>query len=267
MQKFVKFFDTTLRDGEQTPKVNFSLREKLEITKRLAALRVDVIEAGFAAASEGDFKAVAAIARQTRGCIIASLARALLSDVERAWEALREAEAPRIHIVIATSELHMEHKLQMAPEEVLERAVASVRLAKSLCPDVQFSPEDASRSDRRFLCRVLEAVIAAGATVVNIADTVGYAVPAEFAELIRHVRENVPNIGRAEISVHCHNDLGLAVANTLAAVGAGATQVECTVNGLGERAGNAALEELVMGLNTRSAYYQARHNIDSTKLF
>jgi len=263
----VKFFDTTLRDGEQTPKVSFSLREKLEVAKRLAALRVDVIEAGFAAASEGDFKAVSAIARQTRGCVIASLARALPADVKKAWEALREAESPRIHIVIATSELHMKHKLQMTPQEVLERAVASVRLAKSFCHDVQFSPEDASRSDRRFLLRVLEEIIAAGATVVNITDTVGYAVPAEFADLIRHIRENVPNIGQAEISVHCHNDLGLAVANTLAAVGAGAVQIECTVNGLGERAGNASLEELVMGLNTRAGYYQAEHNIDSTKLF
>ena len=244
-------FDTTLRDGEQTPGVSFTPEEKLRIAVQLARLGVDVIEAGFPAASPGDLEAVRRVALEVEGPVICALARAVEADIRAAWEAIRYAERPRIHVFIATSDVHLRHKLRLSHEEVLRRAREMVAYAKSLCPDVEFSPEDASRTDPAFLHEVLEAAIDAGATTVNIPDTVGYAIPGEFAALIRGIVEKVPNIGQATISVHCHDDLGLAVANSLAAVAAGARQVECTVNGLGERAGNAALEEVVMALEVR----------------
>ena len=264
----IKVFDTTLRDGEQTPGVNLNIQEKLEIAKRLAAMGVDIIEAGFAIASPGDFPAVKTIAENIKGVRIASLSRALEKDIDRAWEALQNAENPRIHTFIATSDIHMKYKLRMTEDEVLERVAAMVAYAKRYCSDVEFSAEDASRTRVEFLYRVVDTAIKAGATVINIPDTVGYATPEEFGKLIRDIRNNVPDIDKVDISVHCHNDLGLAVANTLAAVINGATQVECTVNGLGERAGNAAMEELIMGLSTRKDYYgDITHGIDTTKIY
>ena len=264
----IKVFDTTLRDGEQTPGVNLNIQEKLEIAKRLAAMGVDIIEAGFAIASPGDFQAVKTIAENIKGVRIASLSRALEKDIDRAWEALQNAENPRIHTFIATSDIHMKYKLRMTEDEVLERVAAMVAYAKRYCSDVEFSAEDASRTRVEFLYRVVDTAIKAGATVINIPDTVGYATPEEFGKLIRDIRNNVPDIDKVDISVHCHNDLGLAVANTLAAVINGATQVECTVNGLGERAGNAAMEELIMGLSTRKDYYgDITHGIDTTKIY
>lgn len=251
MGKKIYIFDTTLRDGEQTPGVSLNLQEKLEIAKQLEKLGVDVIEAGFPLASVGDFEAVKAIAKHVTGPVIVGLARTAKADIDRAWEALKYAEKPRIHTFIATSDLHMKYKLNMEPEVVLKTAVEMVRYAKSLCPSVEFSPEDGTRTRPEFLYKVLEAVIDAGADIVNIPDTVGYSTPNEYGALIREIRENVPNIEKAMISVHCHNDLGLAVANSLAAIENGATQVECAVNGLGERAGNAALEEIVMAIKTR----------------
>ncbi len=257
MPRSIIIFDTTLRDGEQAPGCSMNLGEKIQVARQLAALGVDVIEAGFAIASPGDFNAVREVARTVKGPVIASLARALEKDIDLAWEAVREAERPRIHTFIATSAIHMEHKLRMKPEEVLAQAGAMVRYAKKFCPDVEFSAEDASRSDPAFLCRVFQAAIEAGATTINVPDTVGYSVPEEFSALISAVRRGVPDIDKAVLSVHCHNDLGLAVANSLAAIQAGAGQVECTVNGLGERAGNAALEEVVMALRTRAERYDA----------
>jgi 2-isopropylmalate synthase len=263
----VLVFDTTLRDGEQAPGCSMSMPEKLAVAAKLERLGVDVIEAGFAAASPGDAAAVKAVARAVRGPVVASLARAMEKDIEAAWEAVREAARPRIHTFIATSGVHMEYKLKMAPDAVVERAVQSVRYAKRFCPDVEFSAEDASRSDPDFLCRILQAVIEAGASTINVPDTVGYAVPDEYADLIRRIRSGVPDIERAVISVHCHNDLGMAVANSLAAVEAGAGQVECTINGLGERAGNAALEEIAMALKTRAGRYGASVGIDTTQIY
>ncbi|MCM8710910.1 2-isopropylmalate synthase [Clostridium sp. SYSU_GA19001] len=259
-------FDTTLRDGEQTPGVNLNKLEKLEIAKQLDRLGVDVIEAGFPVASNGDFEAVKLIAQNVKRPIIAGLARAVKGDIDRAWEALKYAEKPRIHTFIATSDLHMKHKLNMSPDEVLNRAAEMVRYAKSLCNDIEFSPEDGTRTNPEFLYKVLEAVIDAGATVVNIPDTVGYTVPNEFGAFIRGIRENVPNIDKAVISVHCHNDLGLAVANSIAAIENGASQVECAVNGLGERAGNAALEEVVMALRTRRDLYKIENDITTEQI-
>jgi len=267
MSRQIKIFDTTLRDGEQAPGCSMNLMEKVDVARQLARLGVDVIEAGFAIASPGDFASVREIARTIKGPVIASLARATEKDIDTAWEALKEAERPRIHTFIATSPVHMEYKLKMKPEEVLAQAEAMVRRALRLCPDVEFSAEDASRTDPEFLYRVIEAVIAAGATTVNIPDTVGYSAPEEFAALIRGVRDNVPNINKAIISVHCHNDLGLAVANSLAALAAGAGQIECTINGLGERAGNAALEEIVMGLRTRPDLFGVTCGIDTTQIY
>jgi 2-isopropylmalate synthase len=267
MTRKITVFDTTLRDGEQSPGCSMNLGEKLELARQLERLGVDVIESGFAAASPGDAAAVAAIAAAVRGPIIASLARTLERDIDAAWEALRGAARPRIHVFIATSPIHMEHKLKMSAAEVLERAAAMVRYAKRYCEDVEFSAEDASRSDPDFLCQVFSAAIEAGATTINMPDTVGYAVPDEFADLVRRVRAGVTGIDRAVFSVHCHNDLGLAVANTLAAIDAGAQQVECTVNGIGERAGNAALEEVVMTLRTRADRYGAVSGIDTTQIF
>lgn len=267
MTRRIKIFDTTLRDGEQTPGVNLNLQEKMEIGKQLVRLGVDVIEGGFAIASPGDFESIMSLSKNLKGVTIASLCRATEKDIDRAWEAVQYAESPRIHTFIATSDIHMKYKLKMTEEEVLERAVAMVKRAKSYCSDVEFSAEDASRTNEKFLTRVIEAVISAGATVVNIPDTVGYSTPVEFGRLIKNIRNNVPNIDKAEISVHCHNDLGLAVANSLAAVENGANQVECTINGIGERAGNAAVEEIVMGLNTRKDYYDITHKIDTTQIY
>ena len=258
-------FDTTLRDGEQTPGVNLNLSEKLEIARQLEMLGVDVIEAGFPAASPGDFEAVRAVSHQV-SCGVAALCRCVEQDVRKGWEAVKYAQKPRLHVFLATSPIHMKYKLKMEPEEVLRRAVDSVRLAKSLCADVEFSCEDASRSEPAFLYRVLEAVIDAGANTVNIPDTVGYSIPQEYAAMVDGVLCHVPNIGKAVLSVHCHNDLGLAVANTLAGIHAGARQIEVTVNGLGERAGNCPLEEVVMALSTRSTFFDLKHGIDTTKI-
>ena len=248
----VLIFDTTLRDGEQSPGASMNLEEKLRIAAILEELGVDVIEAGFPIASNGDFEAVREIARVIRKSSVAGLARAARKDIDRAWEALQGAASPRIHTFISTSPLHMKFKLQMEPEQVHQAIIDSVSYARNLCDDVEWSPEDGSRTEPDFLCRCVESAIKSGAGTVNIPDTVGYAVPDEFAALIGMLMNRVPNIDKAVISVHCHNDLGLAVANSLAAVKAGARQVECTINGLGERAGNAALEEVVMALRTRN---------------
>ncbi|NMB33156.1 MAG: 2-isopropylmalate synthase [Clostridium sp.] len=267
MANKIKIFDTTLRDGEQTPGVNLNVTEKLEVARQLEKLGVDIIEAGFAIASPGDFEAVKAVAEEIKNATVASLCRAIEGDIDRAWEAVKKAQNPRIHTFLATSEIHLKYKLKMTEEEVLERAVAMVKYAKKYCSDVEFSAEDASRTRPEFLIKVLEEVIKAGATVVNIPDTVGYATPAEFGKLIRIIREKVSNIDKAYISVHCHNDLGLAVANSLEAVLNGATQVECTINGLGERAGNTALEEVIMGIDTRSDFYGIGHNINTKQIY
>lgn len=263
----IKIFDTTLRDGEQTPGVNLNIQEKLEIARQLEKLGVDVIEAGFAIASPGDFEAVKAVSQAIKGATVASLCRAVEKDIDRAWEAVQKAANPRLHTFLATSDIHMKYKLRMTEDEVFERAVAAVRYAKKYCNEVEFSPEDGSRTRVEFLFKVLEGVIEAGATVVNIPDTVGYATPEEFGRLIRNIRENVKNIDKADISVHCHNDLGLAVANTMAALENGAAQVEGAINGLGERAGNAALEEIVMGIDTRKDFYHISHKIDTTQIY
>jgi 2-isopropylmalate synthase len=263
----IKIFDTTLRDGEQTPGVCLEANEKLEIAQALARLNVDIIEAGFPVASPGDFAAVSMVAARIKGPTIAALARANKKDIDVARQALEKAERARIHTFIATSDIHLEHKLKMSRLQVLAQAQESVRYAKQFVQDVEFSAEDASRSDWDFLCQIYSAVIAAGATTINVPDTVGYTTPAEFGALIKYLRENVTNIDKAVISVHCHDDLGMAVANSLAAVANGATQVECTINGLGERAGNAALEELVMALNTRREYYRAATNIDTRQIY
>jgi len=257
-----------LRDGEQPPGVSLSPDEKLQIAKQLANLGVDVIEAGFPIASEGDFEAVRLIAKEVRGGpIICALARAVDEDIDRAWQALEQAERPRIHTFIATSDIHLKHKLEMSREEALERAVRAVERAKRYCDDVEFSAEDASRSDPDYLCQVFAEVIKAGATVLNIPDTVGYALPEEFYNLVRTVIERVPGIERVVVSVHCHNDLGLAVANSLAAIRAGARQVECTINGIGERAGNAALEEVVMALHARRDQFGLETGINTREIY
>lgn len=255
-------FDTTLRDGEQSPGASMTREEKVRIAKMLEKLRVDVIEAGFAMASPGDFEAVRAVADAVRDSTICSLARTNLKDIERAGEALKNANASRIHTFIATSPIHMEHKLRMSPEQVLERAVEAVRYARQFTDDVEFSCEDASRSELEFLARIVEAVIDAGARTVNLPDTVGYGEPAQYGELVRSLMEKVANADKAVFSVHCHNDLGLAVANSLAAVMQGARQVECTINGLGERAGNAALEEIVMAIQTRHDIFPVETGVD-----
>ncbi|MEG1054413.1 MAG: 2-isopropylmalate synthase, partial [Janthinobacterium sp.] len=260
-------FDTTLRDGEQSPGASMTREEKLRIAKQLERLKVDVIEAGFAAASQGDFESIRAIAGAVRESTICSLSRANDRDIARAAEALAPAERKRIHTFIATSPLHMQMKLRMTPEQVLTQAQNAVRYARQFTDDIEFSPEDGSRSDEDFLCRVLEAVIAEGATTINFPDTVGYAVPEIFGATIRRLRERIPNSDKAIWSVHCHNDLGLAVANSLAGVMiGGARQIECTINGLGERAGNTALEEVVMALRTRAAYYNLTVGIDTTQI-
>ncbi|MFA7173708.1 MAG: 2-isopropylmalate synthase [Kiritimatiellia bacterium] len=260
-------FDTTLRDGEQSPGCTMNLNDKLLVAEHLEALRVDVIEAGFAIASKGDLASVKAISEVVKNATVASLCRALPGDIDCAWEGVKGAARPRIHTFIATSPIHMEFKLKMRPDEVYQQAVAMVKYARNLCGDVEFSLEDCSRSERAFIYRVIEGVIAAGAATVNIPDTVGYAVPEEFGQLIADIRAHVPNIEQARIAVHCHDDLGLAFANSLAAIKAGAEQVECTVNGIGERAGNTALEEVVMAIKTRKDYYQAYTNIDTSRIY
>ena len=260
-------FDTTLRDGEQSPGASMTKDEKIRIAKQLERLKVDVIEAGFAAASQGDFESIRAIASAVKESTICSLSRANDRDIARAAEALEPAERKRIHTFIATSPLHMQMKLRMEPEQVLLQAKNAVRFARQFTDDIEFSPEDGSRSEEDFLCRVLEEVIAEGATTINFPDTVGYAVPEIFGATIRRLRERIPNSDKAIWSVHCHNDLGLAVANSLAGVMiGGARQIECTINGLGERAGNTALEEVVMALRTRAAYYQLQCGIDTTQI-
>ncbi|PAB58406.1 2-isopropylmalate synthase [Anaeromicrobium sediminis] len=249
--KNIKIFDTTLRDGEQSPGCSMNIYEKIEMAKQLERLGVDIIEAGFAIASKGDFKSVNAIAKNVSTPIVASLARALPKDIDCAWEAVKDAKRPRIHTFIATSPIHMKYKLKKTPEEVIEDAVNMVKYAKKYCEDIEFSAEDATRSNPLFLAEIFEKVIKAGATVINIPDTVGYTTPDEYYNFLTRIKENTPSIHKIDISVHCHNDLGLAVANSIAAMRAGATQIECTVNGIGERAGNAALEEIVMAINTR----------------
>src|SRR5882757_9361726 len=261
-------FDTTMRDGEQSPGASMTKDEKLRIARALERMKVDVIEAGFPAASNGDFEAVKAIAGVVRDSVVAGLCRANDRDVQRGIDALKAAKGPwRIHTFIATSALHMEKKLRMTPEQVLEQSKLSVRFAKKHCPDVEFSPEDASRSDVDYLCRVLEAVIKEGATTLNIPDTVGYAVPQQFGEFIKRLREKVPNSDKAVWSVHCHNDLGMAVANSLAAVQIGGVrQIECTINGLGERAGNTSLEEVVMAVRTRGDFFNLETRLDTSQI-
>jgi 2-isopropylmalate synthase len=263
----VLVFDTTLRDGEQSPGASMTIADKLMLAHQLERLRVDVIEAGFPISSDGDFESVRSISEQVRTVTIAGLARASKGDIDRCWAAVQYAAKPRIHVFIATSDIHLKYKLKKSREEVLNDAKAAVVYAKSLCPDVEFSAEDSTRSDLPYLCKVVEAVIEAGANVVNIPDTVGYTIPTEYAERICYLRNHVPNIGKTILSVHCHNDLGLAVANTLTAIQNGVRQVECTVNGIGERAGNASLEEIVMALRTRKDLFGIETGINTQELY
>jgi len=256
-------FDTTLRDGEQCPGASLNIKEKLEIARQLSLLKVNVIEAGFPAASPGDFESVRQIAKEVRGASVAGLARALEKDIEATARALENAESPRIHIFLSTSKSHRVHMVKKAKEEIIEMGVKAIRFAKKYCDDVEFSPMDATRTEKEFLVDALAAMIDAGATTVNIPDTVGYTIPGEFSDLIHYLKKHTPGIDKAVISVHCHNDLGLAVANSLAAVQAGARQVECTINGIGERAGNAAMEEIVMALKTRKDFFGIDTGIDT----
>ena len=263
----VLFLDTTLRDGEQSAGIGMTGDEKMEIARQLQKMRVDIIEAGFAASSPGDFEAVANIAREVQGPIIASLARAVPGDVDQAWQAVKYAERPRIHVFLSSSEIHQMHQLRKNREEVMEMAVAMVERARTYCPDVEFSPMDATRTNPEYLFHMLEEVIRAGATTINIADTVGYAIPSNFSHLLRQIKAQVPGIDKVNLSVHCHNDLGLAVSNSLAAIEAGATQVEGCINGIGERAGNASLEEIIMAVDTRKDLFQADIGIDTTQIY
>ena len=263
----ITIFDTTLRDGEQSPGCSMNQQEKLRMAHQLDRLGVDVIEAGFPIASDGDFESVKAIASVVRRPVIAGLARACHPDIERAWEGLQHAARPRIHVFLATSDIHLQYKLRITRDQCVQQAREAIVLAKSFCDDVEFSPEDATRTDPDFLCRVLDAVIEAGATTVNIPDTVGYTVPAEFGDLIAMIRRCVKGIEKVTISAHCHNDLGMAVANALAAVAAGARQVECTINGIGERAGNASLEEVVMAMRVRGDRYPYETGIVGEQIF
>ncbi|NQT26713.1 2-isopropylmalate synthase [candidate division KSB1 bacterium] len=267
MSDRITIFDTTLRDGEQAPGFSMTFDQKIQMAKQLERLGVDVIEAGFPIASEGDFESVKQISKELKKTTIAGLARTTQKDIDRAWDALKYAKHPRIHTFVATSDIHLEHKLKKSRDEVLAMAVEAVKYAKNLCDEVEFSAEDAVRSDIQFLCQVIEAVIDAGAKVVNIPDTVGYSIPVEFGEIIRTITEKVPNIHKAVISVHCHNDLGLGVANSLAAIQNGARQVECTINGIGERAGNASLEEFVMVLRTRKSLLDLDCNINTREIY
>lgn len=267
MAKQIAIFDTTLRDGEQAPGYSMNLEEKLRFAKQLENLKVDVIEAGFAIASPGDFASVQSIASMVEESTVASLARALQKDIDAAWNAVKEARKPRIHTFLASSDLHLEYKLKMSRDQAYEQAVKMVAYARNLAPEVQFSPEDATRTDLDFLCKIVEGVIDAGATIVNIPDTVGYTMPDEFTTIITHLMNNVPNIDKAILAVHCHNDLGMAVANTLAGLKAGALQAECTICGIGERAGNAAVEELVMAIRTRGDLYDFDYNLKTEELY
>jgi len=260
-------FDTTLRDGEQSPGYSMNIAEKMYLASQLEKLRVDVLEAGFPASSEGDFEAVRMIAKKVRNVEIAALARTSKKDIDTAWSAIKEAEHPRLHIFIATSDIHLQHKLQLTRDQVLAKAVETVAYAKQLTDNIEFSAEDGSRTDRDFLCRIFEAVIRAGATTVNLPDTVGYAIPSEFADCVAYIKGNTPNIGKAILSVHCHNDLGLATANTLASISAGAQQVEVTVNGIGERAGNTSLEEVVMAIHARRNYLDCFTTINTKEIY
>ena len=266
-QEQVKIFDTTLRDGEQAAGAGMTTPEKLEIARQLDRLGVDVIEAGFAASSPGDFEAVATVAREVRRPIIASLARAHPNDVDQAWNALQGAAHPRIHVFLSSSDIHLMHQLRKNREEVMDMAVSMVARAKGYCEDVEFSAMDASRTEPEYLYTMLRAVIEAGATTINIPDTVGYSIPEEFARLLQDIQENVPNIHKAVLSVHCHNDLGLGVANSMAAIQVGARQVEGCINGLGERAGNAALEEIIMSIETRPDFLNVFTNVDTTQIY
>ena len=261
----IQVFDTTLRDGEQSAGVNLHLHEKLEIAYQLERYGVDVIEAGFPASSRGDFQSVEQIAKSIKDCSVTGLARSTQRDIDAAWDALRGGTAPRLHVFIATSPIHMRDKLQMTPEQVLENAIASVQYAAKRFPLIEWSAEDATRSDWDYLVRIIEQVINAGANVINLPDTVGYTTPAEYGQLFRYIRERVPNIHRVKLSAHCHDDLGMAVANTLAAIENGVEQIEGTLNGIGERAGNAALEEVAVALGIRKDFYQAETNLDLTQ--
>jgi len=267
MTEKLLIFDTTLRDGEQSPGASMNVTEKLRVAKQLEKLRVDVIEAGFPIASQGDFEAVEVIAKNVRGCRIAGLARANRTDIDRAWEALRHAKYPRIHTFIATSDIHLLHKLKKTREQVLEDVEQAVTHAKRYTDDVEFSAEDATRTDVDYLCQVIETAIKAGATTVNIPDTVGYTIPSEFNRIITTIKQRVPNIDLATISVHCHNDLGLAMANSLTAIQSGARQVECTINGIGERAGNASLEEIVMAIKVRKDLLDLHTDIRTEQIY
>ncbi len=258
----INIFDTTLRDGEQSAGVNLNLHEKLEIARQLERLGVDIIEAGFPAASKGDFQAVQAIAQTVRNCSVTGLSRSVQSDIDTAWEALKDGAEPRLHVFIATSPIHMQYKLRMTPEQVIETAVESVRYAKKYFPIVQWSAEDACRSDLPFLATIIEKVIEAGANVINIPDTVGYITPKQYGDIFSFLKKNVWNIEKISLSAHCHDDLGMAVANSLAAIEAGATQIEGTINGIGERAGNAAIEEVAVALYIRKDYYQAETRLN-----
>ncbi len=262
----VRIFDSTLRDGEQAPGFSMNLKEKIQMAKQLEALKVDVLEAGFAVISPGDFASVQAIAEEIKDVTVASLARALPKDIDYAWNAVKRARNPLIHTFLATSDIHLQYKLKKTREEVLEQTGQMVRYARNLCGLVEFSAEDATRSDRDFLASVVRTAIENGASIINIPDTVGYAGTEEMSELLHYLQEQVPELEHVILSVHCHDDLGLSVANSLAAVRAGAGQVECTVNGIGERAGNAALEEIVMNLHTRKDYYQAECGVDTTQI-
>ena len=266
MTRMIRIFDTTLRDGEQSPGASMNIEEKVLVAKQLARLGVDIIEAGFAYSSPGDFAAIRRIAQEVEGPTVCSLARAKFEDIDRAWEALRGAPKIRIHTFLSTSDIHLKYQFRMTREEALKRAVEMVTHARGFVEDVEFSPMDATRSDIAYLCEVVEAVIAAGAGTVNIPDTVGYTTPQELGQIIRTLREKVRDCDQAILSVHCHNDLGLAVGNSMAAIYAGAGQVECTINGIGERAGNAPLEEIAMGLRTRTDFYQADTQIQTEEI-
>ena len=263
----VKIFDTTLRDGEQAPGCSMNLREKIEVAKCLEKMKVDIIEAGFPVSSPGDFESVSTIAGIIKDCTVASFARLAPKDIDTAWEAVKNASDPRLHLFIATSPLHMEYKLKMTPDQVLERTAAMVKYAGKYCSNIEFSAEDATRSDIDFLTKVVDTAIKNGAAVINLPDTVGYTTPSEMRAIIEHMIENVENADKVEFSVHCHNDLGMAVANSLAGVLGGARQIECTVNGIGERAGNTSLEEVVMAMKTRPDIFEVITEIDTTKIY
>lgn len=267
MSEQIKIFDTTLRDGEQSPGFSMNLEEKLRLALQLERLQVDVIEAGFPIASEGDFLAVKEIASRIKKCSVAALCRTKITDIDRAWGSLKYAQFPRLHIFIATSDLHLKFKLKKSHDEVISDIGEAVKYAKSLCKDVEFSAEDASRSDKDFLCEVFSVAIEAGVTVINVPDTVGYSVPWEFGKLIRYIKRNVTGIENVVLSVHCHNDLGLGGANSLAGIQNGARQIECTINGIGERAGNTSLEEIVMTLKTRKKYFDFYTGINTEEIY